>query len=228
MVSSDALDVGGGHFALITYWENRSPKDLDFYRCVDITDSSFATVRQTCWKALRPTGNGPATISDVTSSSDICGQPETGTGAEGIAFCTLSRSFVVDTPYFEIALSPFEHGGLVAIRERGRHLLVADTKLPASVLLELRASDLATNPELSGITATQDFVGRPPPGFRCSVDDLAGRKWAECQREDGSASVAEYLVERGTVYQVGFDADVSAADRETIQIMIQSIRPKSP
>lgn len=116
----------------------------------------------------------------------------------------------------------------MAVREEGRHLLVADSKLPASVLLELRASDLATHSELSGITTTQDFVGRPPPGLRCSLDDLPEHKWAVCQREDGSTSVAEYLVDKGTLYHVGFNTDASVADRETIQIMIQSIRSKSP
>jgi hypothetical protein len=56
LVSSDALVLEGESYALITYWESRSRDDVDFYRCVDVTDSSFATVQQNCWKALRPTG----------------------------------------------------------------------------------------------------------------------------------------------------------------------------
>ena len=121
LVSSDALEIEGGRFALITYWESRLRDDVDFYRCVDIADSTFATVRQDCWKALRPTGRGPVTVSQVTSSDDLCGRPNVASNTESVAFCTFSRSLVVSTPFFEVALSPFENGGLVAVREQGRH-----------------------------------------------------------------------------------------------------------
>ena len=84
LVSSDALMIEGGRYALITYWESRSPDDVDFYRCVDIADSTFATVRQDCWKALRPTGRDPVRISQVTSSDDICGRQNAASNSEGV------------------------------------------------------------------------------------------------------------------------------------------------
>jgi hypothetical protein len=56
LVSSDAMQLDNEQFALITYWEARSESNLDVYRCVDIADSSFATITQQCWRALRPTG----------------------------------------------------------------------------------------------------------------------------------------------------------------------------
>jgi hypothetical protein len=56
LVTSDALDLGTGRIALITYWELRTTDDLDVYRCIDIVDSQFASERQECWRVLRPSG----------------------------------------------------------------------------------------------------------------------------------------------------------------------------
>lgn len=227
LVSSDALTIEGGRYALITYWESRSRDDVDFYRCVDIADSTFATVRQDCWKALRPTGRGPVTVSHVTSSDDICGPPNAASTTESVAFCAFSRSFVLATPYFEIALSPFETGGLVAVREQGRHLIVSDSGLPASVLLNVRAGILADEPELAGIASTDDLAADPPEGQQCSIEEFAGRKWAGCRADSFPTNVVQYLIEGDTVYQVGFNTDLSAADLAVVRATMRSLRPGS-
>lgn len=224
LVSSDAIEMESGRYALITYWEVRSRNELDFYRCVDITDSTFATVQQDCWKALRPTGRAPTTISNVTSSNDICGQRNVPSDAENVAFCAFSRSFNLRTPYFEIALSPFENGGLVAVREQGRHLIVVDGDLPASVLLNVRAGILANEPDLSGISATNDFVTNPPDGLQCTVEPIADREWAVCRQDGFPTDVVQYFIEEDTVYQVGFNTDLSADDLAVVRAAILSLR----
>jgi hypothetical protein len=224
LVSSDAIEIEGRRYALITYWETRSGDDLDFYRCVDIADSTFATVRQNCWKALRPTGRGPTTVSDVTSSDDICGRPDGASNAGNVAFCTFSRPFNLSTPYFEIALSPFENGGLVAVREQGRHLIVIDEDLPASVLLNVRAGILGDEPELSRISATNDFVANPPEGFQCAIETFSGREWAVCRQDGFPTNVVQYFIEEGEVYQVGFNTDLSEDDLAVVRATILSLR----
>lgn len=227
LVSSDAVEIESDRYALITYWESRSRNDVDFYRCVDIADSTFATVRQDCWKALRPTGRAPATVSGVTSSDDICGEPNRAVGAESIAFCNFSESLVLTTPFFEIALSPFEQGGLVAVREQGRHLIVVDESLPASVLLEVRAGNLADQSELTEATSAADIVRQPPDGFQCAVEDFAGREWAVCRPDSAAASIVQFLIDGDTLYQAGFDSDVSATDMTIVRATLLSFHPIS-
>lgn len=228
LVSSDAVVMEGESYALVTYWESRAGDDVDFYRCVDITDSSFATVRQDCWKALRPTGRAAATISQATSSAQICGRPNTPTDTERVAFCAFSEPLVLSTPHFEITLSPFERGGLVALREQGRHLIVVDENLPASVLLEVRAEDLAARPDLTGVTSTPAFARQPPEGLQCALENLAGTQWAACHPDGFPTSVVQFLFEADTVYQVTFSTEVPAADRAVIRGMLQSLRVRQP
>jgi len=227
LVSSDALMIEGDRYALITYWESRSQEDVDFYRCVDIADSSFATVRQNCWKALRPTGRGPATVPRITSSAEICGQPNVSSDAASAAFCSFSRTFNLGTPYFEIALSPFDNGGLVAVQEQGRHLIVVDETLPATVLLEVRVSDLADRPDMAAITSTTDLGTAPPEGYQCAIENLAGRPWAICQPFDFPTNVVYYLFEAGMVYQVNFNTDVSPTDLAVLREAALSLQPGS-
>ena len=227
LVSSDALPIDGGRYALITYWESRLRDDVDFYRCVDIADSTFATLEQDCWKALRPTGRGPATVSRVTSSNDLCGRPNAVSNAGSVGFCGFSRSFILSTPFFEATLSPFESGGLVAVREQGRHLIVSDDELPASVLLNIRAGILADEQELAGISSTNDFATAPPDGLQCSIEDFAGRDWAVCQTDGFPTNVVQYLIEEDTVYQVGFNTDVSALDLAVVRAIMLSLKPGS-
>ena len=226
LVSSDAIEIDGGRYALITYWEARSRDDLDFYRCVDIADSTFATSRQNCWKALRPTGRAPTTVSDVTSSDDICGQRDMPSSAENVAFCAFSRSFNLSTPYFDIALSPFENGGLVAVREQGRQLIVVDGDLPASVLLNVRAGILSDEPKLSEISATDDFATNPPEGLQCDVEPFAGREWAVCRQDGFPTNVVQYFIEGNEVYEAGFNTDVSANDLAVVRATMLSLRVK--
>jgi len=54
----------------VTYWEVRSSRDLDIYRCVDVVDKAFTAVSQTCWSALalRPSGRGPAVRSGILTT----------------------------------------------------------------------------------------------------------------------------------------------------------------
>ena len=59
LVTSDALRLEDGDSALITYWETAGANDLAVYRCVDVVDSDFDLISQTCWKVLAPTGTGP-------------------------------------------------------------------------------------------------------------------------------------------------------------------------
>jgi hypothetical protein len=227
LVSSDALTIEGERYALITYWESRSRDDVDFYRCVDIADSTFATVRQDCWKALRPTGRAPVTISQVTSSDDLCGRPNPGINTESVAFCAFSRSLVVSTPFFEVALSPFENGGLVAVREQGRHLIVSDDDLLASVLLNIRAGILGEEEELAGISSTNDFATVAPRGLDCSIEEFAGGEWAVCQPEGFPSNVVQYRIEGDTVYQIGFNTDLSTADLAVVRATMLSLRPRT-
>ena len=174
LVSSDSMTLDHGQIALITYWESRSEEDLDVYRCVDISDSNFEPVSQRCWRALRPTGRAPRVAEDVTSSEDLCGRPSSESALSKIAFCTFSNAFVVRTPHFELTLTPFENGGLVAVREDGRYLLVTDDELPSSVFLEVRALARAAYPELAAVSDLDELVSQPPDGLQCQPEQAAG------------------------------------------------------
>ena len=59
LVTSDALRLEDGDSALITYWETAGANDLAVYRCVDVVDSDFELISQTCWKVLAPNGARP-------------------------------------------------------------------------------------------------------------------------------------------------------------------------
>lgn len=228
LVSSDAMPLDHGQFALITYWEARSDSNLDVYRCVDTTDSSFTTLRQQCWRALRPTGRAPRVIEGVTSSQNLCGQPDSESISGVIAFCAFSNPFPVKTPYFEIVLAPFEGGGLAAVREEGRYLLATDEELPASVFFEVQANSLAAYPELSGLTGPEELLSRSPEGLQCEQVAISGRDWVRCQATQSPVSVIHYFMVDGAVYAVTFDSDASLADRETIELMFNSLRIPSP
>jgi len=224
LVSSDSIQLERGHFALITYWEARSEFDLDVYRCVDMTDSSFETIRQMCWRALRPTGRAPRVVDGVTSSQDLCGQPNSPSRFSVIAFCEFSNSFTVQTAYFRIILDPFEGGGLVAVRDEGRYLLVTDGDLPASVLFEVRAESASAYPELSGLAGPGDLLTQPPEGMMCEPVTNSGIEWIRCETADGPLSIIHYSMLGGTVYSVLFNSDASLADSQTIGLMFDSLQ----
>jgi hypothetical protein len=224
LVSSDSMRLDHGQFVLITYWEARSGSNLDVYRCVDITDSSFATVSQQCWRALRPTGRGPRVIDGVTSSQDLCGQPESPSRFSAIAFCAFSDPFTVQTAYFKVVIDPFDSEGLVAVREEGRYLLVTDEALPASAFFEVRADGPAAYPELSGLTGPEELLGQPPEGLLCEAATISGREWIRCQASETPLSVAHYTMTDGTVYSVVFSFDASLAASQTIRLMFDSLQ----
>jgi hypothetical protein len=224
LVSSDSLQLDHGQFALISYWEARSESNLDVYRCVDIADSSFATISQQCWRALRPTGRAPRVVEGVTSSRDLCGQPDTQSLFSEIAFCAFANPFTVQTPYFEIVVDPFEGGGLVAVRAEGRYLLVTDEELPASVFFEVRADGPAAYPELSGLTHAEELLDRPPEGLLCELATIAGREWIRCQASETPLSVTHYRMTDSTVYSVVFNSDASLPNRHVIQSIFDSLQ----
>lgn len=224
LVSSDSLQLEREHFALITYWEARSESDLDVYRCIDMTDSSFATISQTCWRALRPTGRAPRVIDRVASSQDLCGQPNSQSRFGEIAFCEFSNAFTVQTAFFKIVLDPFEDGGLVAVRDEGRYLLVTDEDLPASVFFEVRAESVSAYPELSGLTGPKDLLAQPPEGLMCEPSTIAAMEWIRCEATDAPLSNIHYLMLGSTVYSVLFNSDASLADSQTIGRMFDSLQ----
>jgi hypothetical protein len=228
LVSSDAMALGDGQLALITYWEARSDSNLDVYRCVDITDGGFETIRQACWRALRPAGRAPRVAEDVTSSEDLCGRPNIESTFGSIAFCAFSKPFVVRTPHFELTLVPFEAGGLVAARERGGYLVVTDEALPASVFFEVRADSLAAFTELSGLAGPDELLRQPSEGLRCESEEVTGRQWIVCRAIAPPLHVIRYLLADGVVYTVTFDAGASPADSESIELMFDSLRPGPP
>jgi hypothetical protein len=225
LVSSDSLALDKGQYALITYWEARSDTDLNVYRCVDITDASFEPVSQACWRALRPTGRAPRVADGVMSSQDLCAQPGNESAIGEIVFCTFSEPRMVRTPYYELTLMPFENGGLVAIRENGRYLLVTDEELPASVVFDVRAQDAAAYPELAGMTNPEELVQTPPDGLQCLLDNIAGNQWVRCEDEEFPFTIAHYLMVGDVVYGVSFNADTSMADRQVLNLMFNSLRP---
>ena len=92
------------------------------------------------------------------------------------------------------------------------------------MLLEVRAGELRTQPELSGVAATSDLGRQSPEGFQCALEDFAGREWAVCRQDGSPTSVAQYLIEGDTVYQVGFDTDVSATDLAVVRATILSLQ----
>jgi hypothetical protein len=224
LVSSDSIELERGHFALITYWEARSESDLDFYRCVDRTDSSFATISQTCWRALRPTGRAPRVVAGVTSSQDLCGQPDIQSRFSAIAFCAFSNAFTVQTDYFKIVLDPFDDGGLVAVGDEGRYLLVTDEELPASVFFEVRAESASAYPELSGLTGPEDLLAQPPEELTCELVTISTKQWIRCGAMDAPLSVIHYSMIGSTVYSVVFNSDASLADRQAIGLMFDSLQ----
>lgn len=225
LVSSDSIALDRGQLALITYWETRSDADLDVYRCVDITDPSFVPVRQECWRALRPTGRAPRVAEGVTSDEDLCGEPSAESAVGVIAFCAFSEPFVVRTPHFELTLTPFEKGGLVAARENGRRLLVTDDVLPASVFFEVRANGRGAFPELARLAEPEDFLLQPPDGLECRLDEIARRQWVACQSIESPASVIHYLMADGVVYTVTYDFELSREDERVVDVMFSSLRP---
>jgi hypothetical protein len=224
LVSSDSMQLDHGRFALITYWEARSESDLDVYRCVDISDSSFETISEWCWRALRPTGRAAREVDGVTSSKDLCGQPNSQSRFSVIAFCAFSNAFSVQTAYFKVVLEPFENGGLVAVRDEGRHLLVTDEELPASVFFEVRAESPAAYPELSGLTGLEDLLAQPPEGLLCEPVTVSGTEWIRCEGPGARPSVVHYAMTGSTVYSVVFNSDASLADSQTIGLMFESLR----
>lgn len=228
LVSSDSMALNHGQYALITYWEVRSDTDLDVYRCVDVTDASFAPISQECWRALRPADRAPQVVEDVTSSEDLCGQPGSASVLSVIAFCEFSEPFVVRTPHFELTLTPFMTGGLVAARENGRYLLVTDGALPASVSFEVRANSLAAFPELSGLADSEELLRQPPDGLQCHVEEKAGRPWVACQSIESPSSVIHYLMTDGVVYAVTYDFELSPENGQAVDMMFNSLRLGPP
>lgn len=224
LVSSDSIQLDHGQFALITYWEARSESDLDVYRCVDIANSSFETVSQRCWRALRPTGRAPRVVDGVTSSQDLCGQPNGQSRFSEIAFCAFSNALAVQTAYFKVLLDPFEDGGLVAVRDEGRYLLVTDEELPTSVFFEVRAGSAAAYPELSALAGPEDLVAQPPEGLLCEPVLVSGVDWIRCEELDSPLSVKHYSMASSFVYSVVFSSDASLADSQTIELMFNSLQ----
>jgi len=164
-------------------------------------------------------------IDGATSSRDLCGQPDADSTFGVIAFCSFSDPLVVQTPYFRIVLAPFEGGGLVAVREDGRYLLVTDEELPASVFLEVRANIPAAYPELAGLTRPEELLGESPDGLQCEPTTIAGRAWVRCQASESPQSVSHYLMADGAVYSVVFAFNTSRADGEAIESMLNSLQP---
>lgn len=218
------MPLDHGRFALITYWEAGSESDSDVYRCVDIADSSFETLNQRCWRALRPSGRAPPVVDGVTSSRDLCGQPNAQSPFGEIAFCDFSDAFTVRTAYFSLVLEPFENGGLVSVSNGGRHLLVTDEELPASVFFEVRADSPAAYPELSGLTGPDDLLTRPPEGSTCVPVTISTATWIRCEATDTPLSVTHYTKKGGTVYSVAFGSDASLVDSRTIGLMFDSLQ----
>lgn len=224
LVSSDSLQIDNGQFALITYWEARTESNLDFYRCVDITDSSFATGSEQCWRALRPTGRAPRVAASVTSTGNLCGQPDSQSGFGEIAFCGFSDPFTLETNHFRITLDPFENGGLVAVRDEGRYLLVTDEALPASAFFEVRMDAPTASSALTELADSELLSERIPDARQCEPVSVAGREWLRCDSPEPPLSVAHYLFTNSAVFTVAYNSDNSPENNRTIESMFRSLR----
>lgn len=224
LVASDSMRLDHGQSALITYWEARSESDFDVYRCVDIADSNFATISQRCWRALRPTGRAPRVVDGAMSSEDLCGQPDSRSRFSVIAFCAFSNPLVVRTDYFNVVLDPFDDGGLVAVRDEGRYLLVTDEEVPASVYFEVQAAGPDAYPELSGLAGPEDLLVQAPEGLMCEPVTRSAVEWIRCEATGAPRSVVHFSMTGSTVYSVVFNSNASLADRQTIELMFDSLR----
>lgn len=226
LVSSDALTLRDGKIAMVTYWEARSESDLDFYRCIDISDQSFLPVSQQCWRSLRPTGRAPHVFEHVTSSEDLCGHPEGDTGFSVVASCVFTEPFVVQTPFFGLMVRPFENGGLIAAKDGGRYLLVTDDRLPPTAFIEIRAQDRAAFYQQSGFRSLEDLLAQPPENLRCQLRSSSSRDWVSCESIEPPFSGVRYTATGDFVYIVTVVSEISEAsqtDEEAISLMFGSL-----
>lgn len=141
-----------------------------------------------------------------------------------IAFCGFSDPFAVQTPYFKILLTPFEGGGLVAVREEGRYLLVTDEEFSASAFLEVKVDSPAAYPELSGLSGPEGLLSQAPKGLQCKPTTVKGIDWVRCQSSESPQNVTYYFMAGGAVYSVAFDPNASRASGEAIKSMFDSLR----
>lgn len=218
------MELSSGSYSLITYWEVRSRDNFDVYRCVDITDSGFSTVQQTCWKALRPTGRAPERIDRVRSSRDLCGRPEESGALSVAQFCAFSEPLIVGTPYFELTLMPFENGGSVYVGENGRNLIVTSQESLSSVFFEVRVVERTSNPDSRDLESITEFLALSTDSAQCGAETIRGAEWAVCRQSDSFGTVVRYSLGRDAMYEVSSTPNSSLADEQTASMMFGSLR----
>lgn len=224
-MSSDALKMGDGNIALITYWEMRTSHDLDMYRCVDTVDSDFQEKSEQCWRAQRPSGRGPDMNEGVRSSNDICGRPDNFGGVSDAAYCSFSRPLVIRTPYFGVLVEPLKDQGLVSVSDAGRELLLTSPPWPGDVLLEVRAIKRSDRSFFARAETTRQILELADTDTHCDLVIISNREWAACRVGDAPNVTTNYMIQGDTIYEASFSLDVPAEVRARIDRILSTIEP---
>jgi hypothetical protein len=223
LVSSDAVALDDGGFALITYWEFRTSRDVNFYRCIDTVNADFASTGQQCWSALRPTGRGPVVIDPARTSNDICGRPDDFFGLSSVEFCVVSEPTVLQTPYFRLMITPFQDGSMVSLSDDGRYLLVSD-ELPSETFLEVRVTMLDEHAVFAGASSVENLLDLEPENLACEVETTAGRQWASCIALDAPERAIRYTVDDRFIYEISHTSNVPEARIPYLSELVSSFR----
>lgn len=227
IVSSDSLEMDDGNIAFVTYWEARSHHYLDVYRCIDVVDSTFQALSQECWSALRPTGRGPVVHEGVRSSNDICGTPNDLGGISEAAYCAFTRSAVIRTPYFELAIEPPEDEGLVSVSDEGRALFITSPPWPSSTFLEVRATSRRERNFFARTATTPEILDLADDDTECTLVTISNREWAACRTSDAPGIRTHYLIQDDLLYEVSFNEDVPAEVRVRLDRVFSTLKPVS-
>jgi hypothetical protein len=225
LMSSDALKMGDGNIALITYWEVRTPHDLDMYRCVDTVDSAFQEKGEQCWRAQRPSGRGPVVTEGVLSSNDICGRPDNLGGVSDAAYCSFSRPFVIRTPYFGVFVEPLKDQGLVSVSDAGHELFLTSPPWPSEAFLEVRAAKRDDRSFFARAHTTRQILELADADTRCDLVTISNREWAACRTGDAPSVTTNYMIQRDTIYEVSFSRGVPAEVRARIDRVFSTLEP---
>jgi hypothetical protein len=228
LASSDAVALDDGNLALITYWEVRTSRDLDVYRCIDVVDSAFVPVSQRCWSALRPTGRGPVTIDGVFSSNDICGRPDDLGDLSEAAYCSFSKPMKVRTPYFELVIEPFEDEGLVAVVEEGRSLVLTSPPWPSSVYLEVRATNKEGRPFFADVSSATEIPDKSNDDTQCTAVTVFNRIWAACRSRTSPGTATSYLIDNDLLYEATYTADLPESFQRQVDSILATLEPVRP
>lgn len=225
LASSDALALDDGNVGLITYWEVRTDDDLDIYRCIDVVDSRFAPVSQSCWKVLRPTGRVSKRAGEARSSRDICPTPD-NVGGSSTGYCSYSVPTRVRTPAFEITIESFGEPAAVTVADEGRSLVIIDPPWPSDVTLSVSAMDRADHVSFADASETLDILELHDNMLQCEPREVSSRMWAACRPQIPSDSTVLYRIQGDQLYEIwySYPEDADPLITATVDRMIESFQ----